>query len=118
MRPPAGSGAPAQHTGQPLGKSPAPPANTAEQLQNRRRQIRAAGDVAEQELWRGSYSYKAMTGTLIAAGLITVVALVVLARFYAIRLVLGCVDLALHRAAVVGRWRSRCFAAGSAFATG
>jgi membrane protein YdbS with pleckstrin-like domain len=67
--------APVQHTGQPLGKSPSAPANTAQQLQNRSAQIRAAGDVAEQELWRGSYSYKAMTGTLIAAGLLTLVGL-------------------------------------------
>lgn len=74
-------GAPVQHTGQPLGKSPAPQANTAEQLQNRSAQIRAAGDVAEQELWRGSYNYKAMTGTLIAVGLITVVGLVGLIKF-------------------------------------
>ena len=63
--------APVQHTGMPLGQSPAPPANTAQQLQNRSAQIRAAGDVAEQELWRGGYSYKAMTGTLIAAGLLS-----------------------------------------------
>lgn len=72
--------APVQHTGQPLGQSPSPPANTAQQLQNRSAQIRAAGDVAEQEQWRGSYSYKAMTGTLIAAGLITIVGLVALIR--------------------------------------
>jgi len=74
-------GAPVQHTGQPLGKSSAPPANTAEQLQNRSAQIRAAGDVAEQELWRGSYSYKAMTGTLIAVGLITVACLVAIVMY-------------------------------------
>jgi len=64
--------APVQHTGHPLGKSPSPPANTAEQLQNRSAQIRAAGDVAEQELWRGTYSYKAMAGTLLLACLITI----------------------------------------------
>jgi membrane protein YdbS with pleckstrin-like domain len=73
--------APVQHTGQPLGKSAAPPASTAEELQSRSAQIRAAGDVAEQELWRGSYSYKAMTGTLIAVGLLTVVGLVGLFKF-------------------------------------
>jgi len=73
--------APAQHTGQPLGKSSAPQDNTAQQLQNRSAQIRAAGDIAEQELWRGSYSYKAMTGTLVAVGLLTVVGLVGLVKF-------------------------------------
>lgn len=74
--------APAQHTGQPLGKSPAPPANTAEQLQNRSAQIRAAGDVAEQELWRGSYSYKAMAGTISTAILLTIAAVAVLIVFH------------------------------------
>jgi membrane protein YdbS with pleckstrin-like domain len=70
-----------QTTGQPLAKSSAPPANTAQQLQNRSAQIRAAGDVAEQELWRGTFSYKAMTGTLIAAVVMTVVGLVGLIKF-------------------------------------
>jgi membrane protein YdbS with pleckstrin-like domain len=89
--------APVQHTGQPLGKSPAPPANTAAQLQNRSAQIRAAGDVAEQELWRGSYSYKAMFGTILSAVVITVVALVALVIFHAkwlvVIIVLACVAL-------------------------
>ncbi len=39
------------------------------------------GDVAERELWRGSYSYKAMTGTLIAVGLLTIVGFVGLMKF-------------------------------------
>ena len=74
--------APAQHTGQPLGKSPAPQANTAQSLQNRSAQIRAAGDVAEQELWRGSYSYKAMTGTILSTALISVAGLVAMIVFW------------------------------------
>ncbi|HEX4000875.1 MAG TPA: PH domain-containing protein [Pirellulales bacterium] len=74
--------APVQHTGHPLGKSPAPPLNTAEQLQNRSAQIRAAGDVAEQELWRGTYSYKAMTGTLLSAILLSLAGLAALVPFH------------------------------------
>src|SRR5436305_13567065 len=62
------------------GASPEPPApgSRAEVLQQRAAQVRDTRDVLEQELWRGGYSYKAMMGPIMIAGVITLMALVVM----------------------------------------
>jgi membrane protein YdbS with pleckstrin-like domain len=57
--------------------SNSPPVSKAEILQ-RAAQVRHANDVPEQELWRGAYSYKAMFGAAVAAGVVTLVGLVLL----------------------------------------
>lgn len=53
-----------------------PPVSKAEILQQKAVQLRHAGDVPEQELWRGAYSYKAMFGVAVAAGVATIVGLI------------------------------------------
>ena len=63
--------------------SSAPPANSppvskAEILQQRAAQVRHVGDVPEQELWRGTYSYKAMLGHAVAAAVATLIGLILL----------------------------------------
>jgi membrane protein YdbS with pleckstrin-like domain len=56
-----------------------PPApSTAQQLQQKAEQVRAARDVPEQELWRGAYAYKSMIGMLSAGGVASLVAIIVL----------------------------------------
>jgi membrane protein YdbS with pleckstrin-like domain len=50
----------------------------AEQLQHKTAQIRDARDIPEKELWRGAYSYKAMVGSAVGAGIITLFGLILL----------------------------------------
>src|SRR5260221_1034818 len=73
--------------------SPAP--SRSEQLQQKATQVRHAGDVPEQELWRGAYSYKAMLGAAIGAGIATLIGLILLiwvGRFEAVRwIILGAI---------------------------
>jgi membrane protein YdbS with pleckstrin-like domain len=60
-------------------EAPTPPApSTAQQLQQKAEQVRAARDVPEQELWRGAYAYKSMIGMLASGGVASLVALIVL----------------------------------------
>ncbi|HKD36677.1 MAG TPA: PH domain-containing protein [Pirellulales bacterium] len=55
-----------------------PPVSKAEILQQRTAQVRHVGDVPEQELWRGTYSHKAMLGGAIGAGVATLIGLIAL----------------------------------------
>jgi membrane protein YdbS with pleckstrin-like domain len=55
-----------------------PTSSKAEQLQQKAAQVRHTGDVPEQELWRGAYSYKAMLGAAIGAGVATLIGLILL----------------------------------------
>ena len=54
----------------------------ADQLRQKTAAVRDPNDIHEQELWRGSYSPKAMTGTIIGAALLTLVELGLLIRFW------------------------------------
>jgi membrane protein YdbS with pleckstrin-like domain len=54
----------------------------ADQLRQKTAAVRDPNDIHEQELWRGAYSYKAMIGTLAGAGLLTLVGLVLLVKFW------------------------------------
>jgi membrane protein YdbS with pleckstrin-like domain len=67
----------------------------AEQLQQKATQVRHAGDVPEQELWRGAYSYRAMLGAAIGAGIATLIGLILLiwvGRFEAVHwIILGAI---------------------------
>ena len=59
--------------------APAAPApGTAQQLQQKAEQVRAARDVPEQELWRGAYAYKSMIGMLAVGGIATLVGIIVI----------------------------------------
>jgi membrane protein YdbS with pleckstrin-like domain len=69
--------------GERLGDSPAGAADMssptkAEQLLHKVAQVRDARDIPEQELWRGAYSYRAMLGTAVGAGVITLVGVILL----------------------------------------
>jgi membrane protein YdbS with pleckstrin-like domain len=70
--------------GQRLSASAEPPAPTApapssaQQLQHKAEQVRAARDIPEQELWRGAYSYKSMIGVLALGGLASIVGIILL----------------------------------------
>ena len=57
----------------------AQPQHPVAQLQEKTRQTRDPRDVVEQELWRGGYSPKAMTGTLAAAFSLSLIGIVVAA---------------------------------------
>ena len=111
--------APAQHTGQPLGKSPAPPDNTgAAVTKSQRADSCRAATWPSKSYGAAAYSYKAMTGTLIAVGLLTViVVLAVLVQFKNDQWFWIC-RYCMPDAAMVGRRQLRCFAAGWAFNTG
>jgi len=79
------AGPPAAQAGaNPADAAGALPAGTAEQLQQRVAHVRDTRDVPEQELWRGSYSYKAMFGTLAAAALLAAIGLGLLFHFFSI----------------------------------
>ncbi len=65
----------------PENSTPAP-GSRAELLQQRAGQVRDSRDVAEQELWRGTYSYKAMMGPIMMAGVLTLMALIVMTMFW------------------------------------
>jgi membrane protein YdbS with pleckstrin-like domain len=54
------------------------PGSRAELLQQRAGQVRDSRDVAEQELWRGTFSYKAMMGPIMIAGVLTLMAIIVM----------------------------------------
>src|SRR5690242_20257083 len=67
--------------GQRVGDAPPPattenPQSRAHLLQQKVEEIRHTGDIQEQELWRGTYSFKAMTGEAICAGVATLVGLI------------------------------------------
>src|SRR5438309_7865092 len=69
--------------GERLADAPAGAADTsspigAEQLQHKTAQVRDARDIPEKELWRGAYSYKAIFGSAVGAGIITLVGLILL----------------------------------------
>ncbi len=68
--------------GHKVGDATAPPADApqskAQALQQKAVQVRHAGDVAEQELWRGTYSYKAMLAPAIGAGVASLVGLIIM----------------------------------------
>ncbi len=50
----------------------------AKRLQEKATDLRHAGDVPEQEQWRGGYSLKAMYGPLLIGGVVSLVALIVM----------------------------------------
>jgi uncharacterized membrane protein YdbT with pleckstrin-like domain len=58
--------------------APDPASSTAQQLQQRAQQVRAARDVPEQELWRGAYAYKSMFGMLAVGVFVSLIGVIVI----------------------------------------